>query len=188
MLFQQLAEGDEKAFEQIYHHYNQRLAAYITRMTGDREQAAELIQNIFVKVWVSRELLASVQHPTSYLFNVAANATLNYLKKAARSEHLMSQLAYRGTEISNETEELVDFNESAALVAEAVAGLSGQRREIYELSRNQGLSNEEIAEHLGLSGQTVKNNLVLALKHIRTFMESRGGLFSFAVYFLLTRK
>ena len=187
-LFQQLAEGDERAYEQIYHHYNKRLSLFALKIVRDPFLAQELLQDIFVQLWVSRALFAEVKYPSAYLFNMANNKMRDYLRKMASDARLLDHLVLRNTELSNETEELVDFRESVVIVEKAVSELPEQRRIIYELSRKQGLSHDQIAEQLGVSRQTVKNNLVLALKHIRTFMEQRGGVFSYAVFFLLTRK
>jgi len=187
-LFLRLAGGDEQAYEQIYHHYNRRLSLFVLKIVRDPLLAQELLQDIFVQLWVSRALLAQVKYPSAYLFNMANNKTRDYLRKMASDARLLDHLAKSSSELSNETEELVDFKESAAILEEAVLELPDQRRIIYELSRKEGLSHDEIAEQLSISRQTVKNNLVQALKHIRMFMEQRGGAFSFAVFFLLTRK
>ncbi len=187
-LFRQLADGDERAYEQIYHHYNKRLSLFVLKIVRDPLLAQELLQDIFVQLWMSRALLTEVKYPSAYLFSMANNKTRDYLRKMASDARLLDRLALRSTELSNETEELVNFRESAAIVEAAVLELPEQRRMIYELSRKQGLSHDQIAAQLGVSRQTVKNNLVQALKHIRTFMEQRGGVFSFAVFFLMTRK
>ena len=80
-LFAQLAAGDERAFETIYHHYNKRLAPFVEKMVRSPELAEEIVQDIFVQLWVNRHLLHNISHPTSYLFNIATNKTLDYIKK-----------------------------------------------------------------------------------------------------------
>jgi RNA polymerase sigma-70 factor (family 1) len=185
-LFAELAKGNEKAFEVIYHHYIKRLGPFVDKMLRSPELAEEVVQDIFVQLWINRALLADVKHPTSYLFNMATNKTLDYLKKAANNVKLMDRIASRTTEISHDTEERLVFRESAQIIEMAVASLPQQRKLIYHLSRNEGLSNEEIAERLQLSRQTVKNQLVHALKSIREYTEKRASVFSFAAFVLLT--
>lgn len=187
-LFAQLAKGSESAFVEIYWHYTKRLYPYILKMVHDEEVSEEIVQDVFVQLWEKRSALSEVQYPTSYLFNIASNRTLNYLKRESNHARILEKYASANSELSNETEDFFDLKESTDIINEAIAGLPKQRRIIFELSRNEGLNNEQIAERLNLSRQTVKNQLVHALKHIRTFMEKRQGLFSFAVYFLLTRK
>jgi RNA polymerase sigma-70 factor (family 1) len=187
-IFAELAAGNERAFETIYHHYNKRLAPFVDKMVRSPELAEEIVQDIFVQLWVNRHLLHDISHPTSYLFNIATNKTLDYIKKIANNAKLMDRVAYRSTEISNETEERVIFRESAQIIQMAVAALPEQRKLIYHLSRNEGLTHEQIAERLNISRHTVKNQLVHALKFIRTFAEKRAGVFPVAVFLLLSAK
>lgn len=187
-LFAELANGSERAFETIYHHYIKRLGPFVDKMVRSPELAEEIVQDIFVHLWVNRGLLAEVKYPTSYLFNIATNKTLNYLKKIANNEKLMDQIASRSTELSNETEERIILRESAEIIEMAIAALPEQRKLIYHLSRNEGLTHEQIAERLNISKNTVKNQLVTALKSIRTFTEQRASVFSIAAFVVLTNK
>lgn len=187
-LFKRLSEGSEHAFVEIYWHFTKRLYPFVLKMLHDEEIAEEVIQDIFVHLWEKRSAFAGVQYPTSYLFNMASNRTLSYMKKESNHARILEGYAYAHTELFNVTEESYNLKESREIINEAIAGLPEQRRIIFELSRNEGLTNEEIAERLSLSRQTVKNQLVHALKHVRAFMEKRQGFFSFAVYFLLTKR
>jgi len=187
-LFADLAAGDERAFETIYHHYNKRLAPFVDKMVRSPELAEEIVQDIFVQLWINRALLANLNHPTSYLFNIATNKTLDYLKKIANNAKLMDRIATRSTEYTNETEERIIFKESAEIIEMAVSALPAQRKLIYHLSRNEGLTHEQIAERLNISRNTVKNQLVHALKSIRTYAEKRASIFSIAAFVILTSK
>ncbi len=187
-LFAQLAQGDEGAFVQIYWYYTKRLYPFVLKMVHDEQVSEEIIQDVFVLLWEKRALLSGVQHPTAYLFSLASKRTLNYLKKESNHARILEKYAQAHSELSNETEHSLNLKESEGVIRAAVESLPEQRRLIFELSRNQGFSNDQIAEQLGLSKQTVKNQLVTALKNIRAYMEQREGLFSFAVFYLLTRK
>lgn len=188
LLFQQLSEGNEQAFDVIYHHYNKRLAPFVDKMVHSPQLSEEIIQDIFVHLWTNRSLFAQVKHPTAYLFNVASNKALDYIKKIANDEKLKEKVTYYAAKFSNETEERIYFRESAEIVNRAVAQLPEQRRKIYEMSRIGGLSNDEIAAQLNISKNTVANQLVTAMKFIRTFVEQRSNLFSYAIFVLLTHK
>lgn len=187
-LFAALAAGDERAFETIYHHYNKRLAPFVDKMVRSPELAEEIVQDIFVHLWLNRHLLQNIAHPTSYIFNIATNKTLDYLKKIANNAKLMDRIANRSTEYSNETEERIIFRESAEIIEMAVAALPEQRKLIYHLSRTEGLTHEQIAERLHISRHTVKNQMVLALKAIRIFAEKRASVFSVAAFVMLTSR
>ena len=188
LLFAQIAQGNEEAFVQVYWHYTKRLYPYVLKMVHDEQVSEEIIQDVFVLLWEKRALLLTVQHPTSYLFSLASNRTLNYLKTESNHLIILERYAHAHTELSNETECILDLKESEGIICDAIDSLPEQRKLIFELSRNHGFSNDQIAEQLGLSKQTVKNQLVTALKNIRSYMEKKERLFSFAVFFLLTRK
>lgn len=184
-LFAGLANGDERAFEIIYHHYNKRLAPFVLKMIRSEDLAREIIQDIFVQLWINKHLLNDVQHPTSYLFNIAANKTLNYIKKVASNSKLMNKLAEGYDDRTNETEESVILRESIELIEKAVSQLPGQRRLIWEMSRNEGLTHEQIAERLNISKNTVKNQMGHALKYVRSYLDRRASVLTLAVLMFL---
>ncbi|MBE9599554.1 RNA polymerase sigma factor [Pedobacter sp. MC2016-24] len=186
-VFAALASGDESAFEKIYHSYVKRLAPFIEKMVHSRDLTEEIIQEIFVQLWVNRLLLQHVSHPTAYLFQIATNKTLDYLKKIANNARLMDKVAYSSTELVYNTEEQVAFKESTAIIEQAIAALPEKRRLIFNLSRKEGLTHEQIAERLNISRNTVKNQLVTALKFIRVFAEKYGETFVAAALILSFR-
>ncbi|EHQ26196.1 RNA polymerase sigma factor [Mucilaginibacter paludis] len=187
-LFKQLSEGDERAFESIYRYYSSRLFPFVDRMVRLPELTEEIIQDVFILLWAKREQLVDVSNKSSYIFQMASNKTLDYQRKIASNKRLLEKVTYLSTELSNETEEKVLYNDSAAVLEEAINLLPQQRKLIYHLSRVEGLSHEQIAERLDISKSTVANQMVSAMKHIRTFMEKRADLFSYAVFYFLTRK
>lgn len=183
-----LAEGDERAFGKIYYHYSPRLFPFVDKMVRNRRLTEEIIQEVFIQLWAKKSLLADISHPSSYLFNIAANKTLDFQRKITRDKRLLETAMATAQGSHNETEERLIFNETAAIAREAIAALPAQRRLIYELSRNEGLSHKQIAIKLGISKSTVANQMVSALKQIRRFIESKSGIFSYAAFFFLTQK
>lgn len=184
-LFSGLARGDERCFDAIYNHYSERLFPYVDKMIRSRTLTEEIIQDIFVQLWINRHLLENVQYPTSYLFHIAANKALTYLKKIANNQKLVDKMAVGYLDYSNETEEQLIVRESARIIEMAVAQLPEQRRLIWELSRNEGLTHQQIADRLGISTSTVNNQLGHAIQHVRSFLENRAGLLSLSIFILL---
>ena len=80
-LFIRIAEGDEAAFTLCYAEYGRMLMPFLIRLVGTRDSAEEIIQEVFLKVWLHRDRLAAVENPKSWLFRVAANTGRNWLKK-----------------------------------------------------------------------------------------------------------
>jgi RNA polymerase sigma-70 factor (family 1) len=187
-LFAALADGDEVAFRQIYHHYKKRLFPFVFKMTRSEEITEELVQEVFIQLWLSRASFKTIKYPTSYIFNLAANKTLNQLKKIANNASLVKQAAYHQPEWSTNTEDTIAFNESQAMINSAVSELPSQRQLIYRLSREEGLSLEEIAEQLDISRSTVKNQLGHALRSIRNFLEQRASMFTLLLFLYSNKK
>ena len=187
-LFANLAKGDEMAFETIYRHFSKRLFPYVLKLVKVPELAEELIQDIFVNIWISREAFAEVNHPTSYLFSIANRQALKYLKKVANDARILKSITDYADSSTNETEERIIFRESVESIKAAVAQLPAQRRIIWELSRNEGLSHDQIAEQLQISKNTVKNQMVHATKYIRNFLDEQAGLLTGFIIILLYYK
>lgn len=185
-LFLGLAKGDERCFDAIYNHYAGRLFPFVDKMVRSRSLTEEIIQDIFVQLWINRHLLENVQYPTSYLFHIASNKTLSYLKKIANNQKLVDKMAVGYVDISNETEEQLIVRESERIIEMAVASLPQQRRLIWELSRNEGLTHQQIAERLGISASTVNNQLGHAMQHVRDLLNNRAGLLSLSIFILLS--
>jgi RNA polymerase sigma-70 factor (family 1) len=185
-LFSGLAKGDERCFDAIYNHYSNRLFPFVDKMVRSRNLAEEIVQDIFVQLWINRHLLENVQYPTAYLFNIAANKTLTYLKKIANNQKLVDKISAGYLDYSNDTEEQLILRESAKIIEMAVAQLPQQRRLIWELSRNEGLTHQQIADKLGISTSTVNNQLGHAMQHVRTFMNNRTRLLSLSIFMLLS--
>ncbi|EDM38002.1 RNA polymerase ECF-type sigma factor [Pedobacter sp. BAL39] len=184
-LFASLAGGDEKAFDVIYRHFSKRLFPYVQKLVKTPELTEELIQDIFVQLWINRSTFVNVQHPTSYLFSIANRQALKYLKKVANDARILKSITDHAETSSNDTEEQIILRESKEAIDLAVAQLPDQRRLIWELRRNEGLSHQQIAERLNISKNTVKNQMVHALKHVRNFLDKRSGLLTGLIIILL---
>lgn len=187
-LFAAFADGDEAAFRQIYHHYKRRLSPFVFKMTRSDDFTEELVQEIFIQLWLSRANFKTIQYPTSYIFNLAANKTFNHLKKVANDITLVKKAAYYHPEWSTNTEDTIAFNESQAMINSAVSELPSQRQLIYRMSREDGMSLEEIAEKLDISRSTVKNQLGHALRSIRDFLERKASIFTLLIFLYQSKK
>ena len=165
---------DETAFREIYDAYNNRLYGYVLAIVHLPHVAEEITQEIFVKVWTSRDLFGEVADMERYLITTARNRTLNYLRKAGNDARLLEELKHTMVYQENPVEDHITTREYEKLVAEALGRLSPQRRRVFTLSRYQHLRLEEIAEELSLSRSTVKNHLVAALQVVRAYLREHG--------------
>lgn len=183
LLFRQVAEGDGDAFRQVFDLYNGKLFTFVFRLTKSEFIAAELVQDIFVKLWVNRAKIAKAENPQAYIFTLASNRTMDHLRKVSAETKLIERAWQNISKIHNNVEDHFDAKESQELINKAVVQLSPQKQKIFRLSRYEGLNHDEIASHLSVSKSTVKNHLVDTLRHIRSYihhhLESLVILFSF---------
>lgn len=183
-LFQLIAKGDQSAYSRLFQLYEGRVFAVAYKMTKSRETAEEIAQETFLNIWQHRDKLSDVQDASAYLFTIAYNIIFRFLKKVAREENLLQELISNARSVSNSTDETILFRERQAIIDKAIQQLPPQRRLIFVLSRLQGLKHEEIANLLDISPNTVKNQLVIAQKTLRTLMGD-GGEMAFLLLFLL---
>lgn len=98
-LFRLLVSGDETAFRMLFHHNNRLLSPFIMKLTGSAVATQEVLQEIFLKLWLHRERLTDVENPKAWMIRMASNESLNYLRRLATEGKLLSRLRNRqGTE------------------------------------------------------------------------------------------
>lgn len=181
-LLKLIAYGDEKAFEIVFNRYNNGLGAHIFRITNSHELAQEVVQDVFLKIWMNRQELINIRNFKSYLHVVSKNHALNCLKKVALERTIMMSL--EGNEDVRD-EECIDENEKYSLFDEAIDQLPPQQRQVYLMSRHERLSYSEIASQLSLSTQTVKKYLQRSSESISAYIRKKLILSILSYFYFL---
>ena len=170
-LLHRTAAGDQAAFTQLFDSYHHSLGAFVFGITKSRELAEEVVLDIFLKIWITREVLAEVQNFKAYLFTLSRNAAISALRKLIREREQrsgwLSDQQLTAEEDPGEKEAYLN------LVDEAINQLSPQRKKIYLLSREQGLKYEEIATLTGISRFTVRAHIQQAVAFLGEYLKSR---------------
>jgi RNA polymerase sigma-70 factor (ECF subfamily) len=174
-LHQRLSSGDELAFKLFFQKNQPKLFTYIYKVVKSREIAEELVLDIFVKIWSAKEILSEVENVDAFLYRMAVNKSLDFLRTAAREKRIQQLLNHhmqyeQATATSNH--DLKEYNQR---VTQCLQMLTQQQQLVLNLSREEGLTHEQIADKLNLSKNTVKNHMVTALKKMREFIK-RGQL------------
>ena len=166
-LFQEVAKGDREAFRQLFHHYNRILQPFVLRLTGSPTATQEVVQEVFLKLWLHRDRLIDIENPKAYIIRIAGNEAINHLRMQARDNRLREAVRQIGVEDVPSPEQGIFYREMEMRLNEAIERLPQGCRKIYRMSREQYMRIPEIADALNLSHSTVKNQLVKALKSIR---------------------
>lgn len=176
-LLQELTRGSEAALRKLFATYRDRLFFYITRITKSEQVAEELVMDVFMKIWTGRESLKEVDNFDGYLFRIAKNKSIDFLRSAAGSTRLQELLWEQIQTISSDhADTLLLVKEFQNTQRDAVQALSPQRRKVYKLRHEEQLSHEEIATELNVSRNTVNNHLVEAQKLVHRYMAQHMDL------------
>ncbi|HEY9257900.1 RNA polymerase sigma factor [Chitinophaga sp.] len=177
IILQQVANGSETAFASLFHHWQPYLSTHIHRITASRVLTEEIVQDVFLKIWMSRETLNEISHFQGYLLAMSRNHALNALKLLMRQldrmnvEELEQHMTYADSEEGEIPRQYV-----LTLIDEGIEHLSPRQKEIYLLHRHQKRTYSEIAAQLGIGRESVKTHLQLAVKSLTAYIKEHLGL------------
>lgn len=171
-LFTAIACGDQKAFAELFAGYKDRTYTIAFLLTDDVAISEELVQDVFLRVWKNRHKLIELDDFPSWLYTITRNRALTALEKIAREGRKKSALISYLPE-ANGAETKINDQHLLRLLEAALLRLTKQQRKVFELSRLQGHSRDEIANKLGLAPATVSVHLTIALRSVRAFLASQ---------------
>ncbi len=162
-----LRDDDYKAFEQLFLVSYNPLRSFCKKIVHINEVAEELVSEVFFKIWNNRKAIVITSSPKSYLYAAVHNISLDHLRKEKR--YVLTNLENAVAIPSNflDPQKGCEYNELQVKIESAVAKLPRQCKQIFQLSREQGLRYNEIAEKLQLSVKTIETQMGRALKSLR---------------------
>jgi RNA polymerase sigma-70 factor (family 1) len=161
-----MSKGDKKAYETMFRRFYPKVHRFVAMLLKNKDDADDVCQLIFLKIWNKREKFTDVRDFDSYLFILTKYTVINYIS----SRHVMPiDIDSLPDRYSNESSPFDDVvaKDTQLLIDMMVENMPQQRQMIYRMSREQHLKNEEIALQLGIQKKTVENHLNLALKEIK---------------------
>ncbi len=174
-LLSQAAAGDRQAFTQLYKAYLNSSYNYIFLFTKSKGETEEILQDIFVKIWESREKLIKVQSFKNYLLKSAKNKLLDQVRKEQIRHRVLTEIKRNNSIVQETTNDDFAYREYYRIVQEAIEKLPPKRKLIFRLNTENGLSHNEIAEQLNISKSVVKNQLYKAYDFVRQYLSKHGG-------------
>ncbi|MEP6746952.1 MAG: sigma-70 family RNA polymerase sigma factor [Bacteroidota bacterium] len=167
----QLKHGSESAFTQLFNSY--RGAVYSTSFTflNSVTLAEEVVQDVFLKIWLKRAEIGEIKHLQGYLFIMARNIIFDRIKKMSYESTISGSLAEDQISAGG-TDYLIRHHQCQQFLKQAIEQLPPQQQKIYCLAKEDGLSHERIADIMKISKQTVKKHMALALRSIRKYLDN----------------
>lgn len=166
-----MKNGDILAFDQVYNLYSHKLFSFVFKILKNEAEVDDIVQEVFMKIWESRMKLEDYKLLNSYIFTIAYNNSIDLIRKRISNnkylEHLKNSASINLTIISQ-----FEFNELNSQVAKLITNLPDRQKQVYLLHREECLTYPEIAVQLGISKNTVENQMVKALKYLRQNMDN----------------
>lgn len=182
LLVAQLKSHNQEAFRRLFDLYRNDIYGYSLGLLKKNDLAEENVQEVFLKVWLHRETLDPSKSFKSYIFTIARNQAFNMLSKASYETKLREEIFFESQQSYEDTDYRVRLEQCEDIERQALDNLSEKRRLIFNMSRQDGKSYEEISQELGISISTVKNQMSKALESLRVFFSTHDEVFILLLY------
>ncbi|WEK37512.1 MAG: sigma-70 family RNA polymerase sigma factor [Candidatus Pseudobacter hemicellulosilyticus] len=167
-------KGDPAAFAELFHRYARLVYSFLYEHTDSAQLANDLLQEVFTRLWITRESLPAIRNISAYLYTITRNQVMNELKKKIRERQRLQQWTQQQEVADAEADRW--WVQQLDLLDQAISQLPEQQQRAWLLSRREGLSYVEIAGSMGLSRETVKKYIGYANAAIIKFVSERAGL------------
>lgn len=164
-----ISMGEEHAFAIVFDHYRNRIYGAALKLTHSTTVAEEIVEEVFLKIWIRRTTLNEIENFSAYLFAIARNEAYKILKQIAKNYKVVLLSENNQSLVHRETEDYLIHKEFTSLLQKAIDRLPHQQKQVYKLIKEEDLKRSEVAELLQLQPETVKFHLAQAMKNIRTY-------------------
>ena len=166
-----LKAGNIEAFEKVFFSFSDRLYYFAIRYLRNQQDAEEIVQDVFVKLWENREKINQDLSFSGYLFTIARNTIFNQNRKKVNEQVYQNYVRTFLDNSSSKTEDDLIYSDIKNIVDKVVDEFPPQRQLIYKMSREKGLSYREIAQELNLSERTIEAHIRIALKTLTKVLD-----------------
>lgn len=173
---EKLNDSDKKSFALLVDKYHHQLCLYALHLTNDRDESKDIVQNVFLRLWQQRHRLENVTNIKSFLYSAVYNGFLNYLRDRKNLLDIEKvQISEIDSIAHSDSEDLI--NRQLKVVKKQIEKLPPKCKRVFLLSKQEGLTNIEIADFMGISEKTVENHISKAFRRLRdALLDSSGGI------------
>lgn len=169
-LLERLRDGDAEVYNKVFFKYYAPVKNFLAALSGSRDDAEEISQEVFANLWTSRSRIDPQKNIRAYLYTIARHESYDYLRKKNALDTSFTE--QWDEEAGGSSEDMVIAKETELLIRLTVSRMPPQRKKIFEMSRMQGISNDEISRELGISKNAVEKHITFALKDIREVLSA----------------
>lgn len=166
-LIARLADGDQNAWGEMVLRFNDSIVAFLTSILHSREAALDVAQDALASTWENREKLREVVNLKAYFYRLSKNHAFNYIRKQSRAGSYSGEMPQDPLAADYGAHEILIGRETEELLWIALQTMPEQRRRVFEMSRFEGKTNEEIASELGITRETVKQHIYRVNKELK---------------------
>lgn len=175
-IISRLKKDDKSSVDELFGYYYPRLYHFSKSILKIENEIDDILQEVFVKIWLNRQKIGSAETFNAYIFTITKNEVLNLIRNSVKDQSFKDELFLRSVAEEYQTPNPIEFNEIKAGIDAIVAALPEKRQLVFTLSRNEGLSNREIAQQLNISEKTVEDHITHAIKQIKLSLKDMGIL------------
>jgi len=179
LLVKQLQTSDEAAFEKVYDLMASKIYHFVKLSIKNKEDAQEITQEVFIKLWNERERIDSSKSLQAFLYVIAKNKINDHLRKVLNEKKYLESIIHSYNILDDDLVNIIDFRDTEKVILKLISMLPERRRQVFELSRFKGYTYKEISKELGISENTVDTQIRKALANLKE------GLLRLSIYLLL---
>jgi len=179
---EQFKAGDSSAFEHLYLDYSPKVFRFARRYTNHHEDAEEIVQDVFIRLWETREAIDPDRNFDNYLFTITRNLIFNRYRAKVNEQHYKTAILASIEQEYENPEEEVMAQDLSQYIDRIVSQFPPKQQEVFNMSRKQRMCHKDIAEKLGIAENTVKSHIYQVLSKIRLSLENTGIDFIFFLF------
>jgi RNA polymerase sigma-70 factor (ECF subfamily) len=173
-IIRRMKNDDKSAVDELFKHYYPRLYHFSRLILKIENQIDDVLQEVFVKIWINRYKINNAETFNSYIFTITKNEVINLIRSNIKDQKFKEELLLRSVSEEYQTQNQLEFDEIRSSIDKIIASLPEKRKQVFVLSRTEGLSNKEISIKLEISIKTVEDHISHSIKYIKKSMTDMG--------------